>query len=49
MTSIESLSQWQAPTFSELRMDAEVGSYQDEFDPARDVPAFVGAREESRD
>ena len=23
---------WQAPTFVELKMDAEVGSYQDDFD-----------------
>ena len=23
---------WEAPTFTELKMDAEVGSYQDDFD-----------------
>jgi hypothetical protein len=23
---------WEAPTFVELRMDAEIGSYQDDFD-----------------
>ena len=32
---------WEAPTFAEIRMDAEIGSYQDDFDPARDEPAFV--------
>jgi len=31
---------WQAPTFVELRMDAEIGSYQDEFAP-EEVPAFA--------
>jgi hypothetical protein len=34
---------WEAPSFVELKMDAEIGSYQDDFDPARDVPAFVDA------
>jgi hypothetical protein len=23
---------WEAPTFVEIRMDAEIGSYQDDFD-----------------
>jgi hypothetical protein len=32
---------WETPTFAEIRMDAEIGSYQDDFDPARDEPAFV--------
>jgi hypothetical protein len=39
---------WEAPTFIEVRMDAEIGSYQDDFDPARDEPAYVAnAGEES--
>lgn len=29
-TSQEAL--WETPTFVEIRMDAEVGSYQDDFD-----------------
>ena len=27
---------WETPSFVELRMDAEIGSYQDDFDPTRD-------------
>jgi hypothetical protein len=30
-TNEESLT-WEAPTFVEIRMDAEIGSYQDDFD-----------------
>lgn len=36
---------WKTPSFVELRMDAEIGSYQDDSDPARDVPAFAEADE----
>jgi hypothetical protein len=36
---------WETPSFVELRMDAEIGSYQDDFDPTRDVPAFAEAGE----
>ncbi len=32
---------WETPSFVELRMDAEIGSYQDDFDPSREEPAFV--------
>jgi hypothetical protein len=32
---------WNTPSYTELRMDAEIGSYQDDFDPAREAPAFV--------
>ena len=34
---------WQTPSFVELRMDAEIGSYQDDFDPTREDPAFVAS------
>ena len=34
---------WKTPSFTVLRMDAEVGSYQDEFDPTREAPAFMEA------
>ena len=40
---------WEAPTFAEIRMDAEIGSYQDDFDPARDEPAFVTSSGDARD
>ena len=29
----------------ELRMDAEIGSYQDDFDPTREDPAFAQTEE----
>ena len=32
---------WETPSFVELRMDAEIGSYQDDFDPTREEPAFL--------
>ncbi len=47
MPPTDSLSHWQAPTFSELRMDAEIGSYQDDFDPVRDAPELAKTREET--
>jgi len=38
---------WEPPTFVEMRMDAEIGSYQDDFDPSREQPAFVEPEERS--
>jgi hypothetical protein len=35
---------WETPSFVELRMDAEIGSYQDDFDPTREPP-LVAANE----
>jgi hypothetical protein len=35
------MRKWTKPEFSEIRMDAEIGSYQDDFGPERDEPAFV--------
>ena len=34
---------WTTPEFDEIKMDAEIGSYQDDFDPGREVPAFLWA------
>ena len=31
---------WKNPEFSEIKMDAEIGSYQEDFEPVRE-PAFV--------
>ena len=28
--------EWTAPTFAELKMDAEIGSYQEDTEPLRD-------------
>jgi hypothetical protein len=39
---------WQKPAFVELRMDAEIGSYQDDFDPSREQPAFADREERER-
>jgi hypothetical protein len=33
--------EWTTPTWAEINMDAEIGSYQEDFEPTRD-PAFVG-------
>jgi hypothetical protein len=33
--------QYESPSVVEVRMDAEIGSYQDDFDPSRDEPPFV--------
>jgi hypothetical protein len=33
---------WTAPDFVEIKMDAEIGSYQDDFDPLREEsPLFL--------
>lgn len=29
---------WTMPSFDEVKMDAEIGSYQEDTDPRRDVP-----------
>jgi hypothetical protein len=39
---------WTTPTFEEVKMDAEIGSYQEDTDPAREVP-FARQREERTD
>ncbi len=31
---------YETPDFTEIKMDAEIGSYQNDFDPERD-PSFV--------
>jgi hypothetical protein len=42
-----SMSSWIAPDFVEIKMDAEIGSYQEDTDPVRED--FIGARAESED
>jgi hypothetical protein len=32
---------WTTPSFVEIKMDAEIGSYQEDFAPERDEPLFV--------
>jgi hypothetical protein len=38
---------YEKPEFAEIKMDAEIGSYQNDFDPERD-PRFVQAEAEER-
>lgn len=33
--------EWTAPTYAEIKMDAEIGSYQEDHEPTRESPAFV--------
>ncbi|MGH7269900.1 MAG: hypothetical protein ACREJ3_05665 [Polyangiaceae bacterium] len=28
--------EWNTPTFAEIKMDAEIGSYQEDYEPERD-------------
>ncbi len=32
---------WTAPTYTEIKMDAEIGSYQEDTEPTREGPHFV--------
>ncbi len=32
---------YESPVFVEIKMDAEISSYQDDFDPLRDPPELV--------
>lgn len=36
---------WQTPTYEILRMDAEIGSYQEDSDPERDAPPLASDAE----
>lgn len=36
---------WETPVFEELKMDAEIGSYQEDSDPLQD-PQFVSTTSE---
>lgn len=41
---------WRSPTFEEIAMNAEIGSYQDDFDrPGYDGPDLVEAETSTRD
>ena len=32
---------WETPTYDLVRMDAEIGSYQEDDDPGREAPSFL--------
>jgi hypothetical protein len=38
---------YEKPEFAEIKMDAEIGSYQNDFDPTRD-PGFIEPEAEER-
>jgi hypothetical protein len=41
---------WEEPSFEEIKMDAEIGSYQNDFDRDRDhTPVLRGADSPSED
>jgi hypothetical protein len=37
------LMNWEDPSFSEIKMDAEISSFQDDFYPTRDLILWGGA------
>jgi len=37
---------WETPSFEELRMDAEIGSYQEDTDFRDDVPLVSGVSDD---
>jgi hypothetical protein len=39
--------EWSTPTWAEIKMDAEIGSYQEDFEPTRDPIADTDERAES--
>ncbi len=40
--------EWTAPTYAEIKMDAEIGSYQEDHEPTRESPIVEpAAREEA--
>jgi hypothetical protein len=36
---------WTTPSFVEIKMDAEIGSYQEDWAPERDEPLFVESKQ----
>jgi hypothetical protein len=47
MRKEEAMSPYETPCFVEIKMDAEIGSYQEDTDPLREGPAFVEERAEA--
>jgi len=39
---------WETPSFEELRMDAEIGSYQEDTDPLRDDRPVLEPADDTR-
>jgi hypothetical protein len=41
----EDAMSWTTPSFVEIKMDAEIGSYQEDWTPERDEPLFVETKQ----
>jgi hypothetical protein len=39
---------WTTPTLQEVKMDAEIGSYQEDTDPVRESPIVLPEESEAR-
>jgi hypothetical protein len=40
--------EWTSPTYAEIKMDAEIGSYQEDSDPSREARPVAGDTSEAR-
>jgi hypothetical protein len=40
---------WTKPSFVEIKMDAEIGSYQEDWAPERDEPLFAESQKPAAD
>jgi hypothetical protein len=40
------MNDWKTPDFVEIKMDAEIGSYQEDFEPLRDEPIATPAQDD---
>jgi hypothetical protein len=41
--------EWTSPTYAEIKMDAEIGSYQEDGEPGREAPLTRGEGAEAHD
>jgi hypothetical protein len=39
--------EWTAPTYAEIKMDAEIGSYQEDTEPTRECPFVAEQRDQA--
>jgi hypothetical protein len=41
--------EWTSPTYAEIKMDAEIGSYREDSEPGREAPLAKGEASEALD
>jgi hypothetical protein len=41
--------EWTSPTYAEIKMDAEIGSYQEDGEPGREAPLTRGEGPQAHD